>query len=62
LVGVEDFVISPLFLFRLRCFPSQALRLQSFVIFPEGFLRRLVFRCYLPFIGALKRPHQFSSR
>jgi hypothetical protein len=62
LVGVEGFVISPLFLFRLRGFPSQALSLQSFVIFPEGFLRCLIFRCYLPFTCALKRPHQLSSR
>ena len=38
LVGVEGSVILPLFLFRLRGVPSQALSLQSFVIFPEGFL------------------------
>jgi hypothetical protein len=62
LVGVDGFVISPLFLFRLRGFPGQSLSLQSFVILPEGFLRGLVFRRYLPFTGALKRPHRLSSR
>src|SRR5262249_11045128 len=62
LVGVEDFVISPLLLVGLRGFPSQALGLQSFVIFPEPFLRYLVFRCCLPFTGALKRAHRLSSR
>jgi hypothetical protein len=62
LVGVDGFVISPLFLFRLRGFPGQALSLQSFVILPEGFLRRFVFRRYFPFTGALKRPHRLSSR
>jgi hypothetical protein len=44
LVGVEGFVILPLFLFRLRGFPGQALSLQSFAIFPEGFLLCFVFR------------------
>ena len=43
LVG-EDVVILPLFRFRIRGFPSQAFSLQSFVIFPEGFLLCLVFR------------------
>ena len=42
LVG-EGFVIWPLFLFRLRGFPGQALSLQSFIIFPEGFLLYLVY-------------------
>ena len=62
LVGVEGFVILPLFLFRLRCFPSQALGLQSFVILPEGLLLCLVFGWSLPFTGPLKRRHQVSSR
>ena len=62
LFGVEGFVISPLFLFRLRGFPSQALGPQSLVVFSEGFLRCLIFRYGLPFTGALKRPHQVSSR
>jgi hypothetical protein len=44
LVGVEGFVILPLFLFRLRGFPGQTLSLQSFVIFPEGFPFCFVFR------------------
>jgi hypothetical protein len=63
LVGVEGSVILPLFLFRLRGVPSQALSRQSFVIFPEGFLLCLVFRRCLPFTGVmLKRLHQVSSR
>src|ERR1700758_3027595 len=60
LVGVEGFVISPLFLFRLRSFPRQPLGLQSLIIFPEGFLRFFVFRCRLLFTGALKSPSHFS--
>jgi hypothetical protein len=55
LVGVEGLVISPLFLFRLRGFPGQALGPQSLVVFSEGFLRCLVFRCCLPFAGVLIR-------
>jgi hypothetical protein len=52
--------ISPLFLFRLRTFPRQPLGLQSFIIFPEGFLRFFVFRCRLLYTGALKSPSHFS--
>jgi hypothetical protein len=62
LVGVEGFVISSLFLFRLSGFPRQPLSLQSFIIFPEGFLRFFVVRCRLVFTGALKRLSQLSSR
>jgi hypothetical protein len=62
LFGAEGFAILPLFLFRLRGFPSQALGPQSLVVFSEGFLRCLIFRYCLPFTGALKRPHQVSSR
>src|SRR5262245_56227438 len=49
-----------LFLFRLRGFSRQPLGLQSFIIFPEGFLRFFVFRCRLLFTGALKSPPRFS--
>ena len=62
LVGAEGFVISPLFLFRLRGFPSQSLGPQSLVVFLEGLLRYLVFRCCLPFAGVLKSPSRLSSR
>lgn len=62
LVGVDGFVILPLFLFQLRGFPGQALSLQSFVIFPESLLLCFVFRCWFPFTGALKSRHQVSSR
>jgi hypothetical protein len=60
LVGVEGFAISRLFFFRLRGFPRQPLGLQSFIIFPEGFLRFFVFRCRLLFTGALKSSSRFS--
>src|SRR5262249_17383976 len=61
LVGVEGFAISSLFLFRFRGFPGEPFSLQSFVIFSEGFLPVLVFRCCL-FTGTLKRRLQVSSR
>jgi hypothetical protein len=56
LVGAEGFVILLLFFFQLRRFPGQALGSQSLIVFSEGFLGCLVFRCRLPFIGALKTP------
>jgi len=62
LVGLDGFVILPLFLFRLRGFPSQAPSLQSFVIFPEGScsVSYSVDAFRLP--SAPKRRHQVSSR
>jgi len=62
LLGAEDFVISQLFLFRLCGFPSQALSLQSFVIFQEGCLRFFVFRCCLPFTEALSSASRLQFR
>ena len=62
LVGVVGFAILPLFVFRLRGFPGQALSLQSFVVFPESFLRFFVVGCWLPFANVLKTLSRLSSR
>jgi hypothetical protein len=52
LVGVEGFSFRHYFSFD-RSFPRQPLGLQSFITYPEGFLRFFVFRCRLLFTGRL---------
>jgi hypothetical protein len=53
---------SPLSVVGLRRFPRQTLSLQSFIIFSESVLRFFVFRCGLPFTGALKSHSSLSLR
>jgi hypothetical protein len=66
-VGMPEVKLNPsspdstlLFVVGLRRFPSQALSLQSFVIFPEGFLLSFVFRCCFRLVT--KSPSSLSLR